>query len=428
MKYTQNDKILQITENTLIIGIDVASKVHFARAFDFRGIEYGTFIRFTNDAVGFGQLLIWIEELKASHSKSHVMVGMEPTGHYWFNLAHYLGDYSIKTVLVNPFHVKRSKELDDNNPTKNERKDPKTIAMLVKDGRYMIPYIPEGVYSDLRIAMENRSRIVDRLVGVANRAKRWLSIYFPEFTTVFGDWEGKTAQICLREFATPNHVLEKGVDGIVERWRQSKIRAVGQKRAVALYQAAEDSVGIREGLSAAIVELEALLEEYDMFIKQKERLETLVKELLLQIPGSQQLLLIKGVGVITVAGFLAEVGDIKRFSHPKQLLKYAGLNLKENSSGNHKGQTTITKRGRKGLRALLFRAILPIVAKNTEFRELHTYYTTRTNNPLKKMQSLVALMSKLIRVFFGLLTKNVAYDPQKMMSDIQRLPIEQKAA
>lgn len=356
------------------------------------------------------------------------MVGMEPTGHYWFNLAQYVGDFNIKTVLVNPFHVKRSKELDDNNPTKNDRKDPKTIAMLVKDGRYMIPYIPEGVYSDLRIAMESRSRIIDRLIEVANRAKRWLSIYFPEFTTVFGDWEGKTAQICLREFPTPNHVLDKGVDGITERWRQSKIRAVGQKRAVALYRAAEESVGMREGLNAATVELAALLEEYDVFTQQKERLEALVEELLVQIPGSQQLLLIKGVGVITVAGFLAEVGDITRFSHPKQLLKYAGLNLKENSSGDHKGQTTITKRGRRGLRALLFRAMLPILAKNAEFKALHVYYTTRANNPLGKMQSLVALMCKLIRVFFGLLTKNVAYDADKMMSDIKRFPVVQKAA
>ena len=46
----------------------------------------------------------------------------------------------MKPVLVNPHHVKKSKELDDNNPTKNDRKDPKVIAGLVREGRYMIPY------------------------------------------------------------------------------------------------------------------------------------------------------------------------------------------------------------------------------------------------------------------------------------------------
>ena len=50
---------------------------------------------------------------------------MESTGHYWFTFAQHLKDHNTKIVLVNPFHVKRSKELDDNNPTKNDRKTQK---------------------------------------------------------------------------------------------------------------------------------------------------------------------------------------------------------------------------------------------------------------------------------------------------------------
>ena len=70
---------------------------------------------------------------------------------------------------------------------------------------------------------------------------------------------------------------------------------------------------------------------------------------------------------------------------------------------------------------------MPMVAKNDEFKELHRYYTTRAGNPLKKKQSLVALMCKLIRIFYAILTKDVAYDPEKMMSDIHR-PVLQEAA
>ena len=81
---------------------------------------------------------------------------MEPTGHYWFNLGKFLQDNEMKPVLVNPHHVKKSKELDDNNPTKNDRKDPKVIAGLVREGRYMIPYLPEGVYADLRTAIKHK--------------------------------------------------------------------------------------------------------------------------------------------------------------------------------------------------------------------------------------------------------------------------------
>jgi transposase len=55
--------------------------------------------------------------------KTEVIVGIEPTGHYWMNLANFLDHYGIPLVMVNPMHVKRSKELDDNLPTKNDKKD-----------------------------------------------------------------------------------------------------------------------------------------------------------------------------------------------------------------------------------------------------------------------------------------------------------------
>lgn len=420
MKYTQNEKILQVTEETLIVGVDVASELHFARAFDYRGLELGKVIRISNDADGFQSFKTWINELKLKHEKKTVMVGMEPTGHYWFTLGQWLRDSGVKIVLVNPFHVKRSKELDDNNPTKNDRKDPKTIAMLVKDGRYMIPYIPEGIYSELRTAMESRWHLVKQLNAVRNRVQRWLSIYFPEFGTVFANWEGKAALIALREFPTPAKVQLKGIDAIAARWRKDKIRAVGLKRTVRLIEAAQSSVGVREGLLAAENDLMMLLEDYDVKVQQLERLMTLVEYLVFQIPGINEVLKIKGIGLVTIAGFMAEVGDLSRFEHPRQIQKLAGLNIKENSSGKHKGKTSITKRGRKRLRALLFQAMLPLVAQNAEFRALHLHYTSRSNNALRKKQSLILLSCKLIRIIFALLTKQVAYDPQKMMNDIQR--------
>ena len=242
--------------------MDIASEIHYARAFNNRGIEVGKLIRFTNSEEGFIAFETWAEELKVKYNKNQVIVGMEPTGHYWFNFAQHLKDHGIKIVLVNPFHVKRSKELDDNNPTKNDRKDPKTIAMLVKDGRYMVPYIPEGIYSELRTAMETRWQIVKQLNTIRNRVKRWISIYFPEFNTVFGDWEGKAALIALKEFPTPARVVEIGVEGIVSYWKKEKIRAVGKRRAVELIEAAKKSIGIREGLAAANNELLGLTPQF----------------------------------------------------------------------------------------------------------------------------------------------------------------------
>lgn len=92
----------------------------------------------------------------------------------------------------------------------------------------------------------------------------------------------------------------------------------------------------------------------------------------------------------------------------------------EDSSGKHQGKTRISRRGRKRLRYLLFEVAMSLVGKNPEFRKLHHYYTTRDENPLKKMQSLMAVACKLIRVFYAILTKGVEYDAQKMLSDIKR--------
>jgi len=420
MKYNQNEKLNQMDLSTMVVGIDVGSESHYARAFDYRGIELSGVFKISNDAAGFEAFEKWTHDLMKKHGKSRSIVGMEPTGHYWFNFGYSLKEAGTKVVLVNPMHVKRSKEFDDNSPTKNDRKDPKTIAMLVKDGRYLEPYMPEGIYRELRIAMETRERYVKQLTVIDNKVQRWISIYFPEFKTVFKDWTGQGAMIALKNFATPEKVLAKGIESIASMWKAEIKRAVGTKHAFKLVKAAQDSVGIKEGLKSAEYDLISLIEEYEFSLKKYKATMNLVEELLYEVPNIKELLAIKGIGIVTVAGFVAEVGDIRRFEHPKQIQKLAGLNLKENSSGKHKGKTTLSKRGRKRLRRVLFQAVMVLAAKNPEFRQLHLYYTNRVENPLKKKQSLMAISCKVIRVFYTLLTKGLTYDGEKMIKDIQR--------
>jgi transposase len=417
MNYTQNEKIMSITESTLVIGIDIAKQFQYARAFDYRGIELSKVKSFENTAEGFKTFHEWLKLVAKESKKDNIIVGLEPTGHYWFTLGNFLKELGIKLVLVNPFHVKRSKELDDNSQTKNDLKDPKTIAKLVIDGRYSQPYIPEGIYSELRIAMDMKESLTKNLNIVKNRVDHWIDKYFPEFNDVFADWEGKAALMSLTEFATPEEVLLTGVQQIVVTWKKEVKRAVGIQRAVRLVEAAKISIGIKEGLKMAKKELEANLEQYALYLKQNEQLEIEIEELAFQVPGVKEMVSIKGVGIMTAAGFIAEVGDIKRFTHPSQIQKLAGLNLIENSSGKHKGKTSISKRGRARLRAILFRVIMPLVSKNDEFKMLHEFYTNRKENPLKKKQSLILLCCKLIRIFFAVITKKVEYNPQKLISD-----------
>jgi transposase len=428
MKYTQNFKISQVTENTLVIGVDIAKSKHYARAFDWRGMELSKVVSFRTDKRGFRRFQEWAEEIASETGKDKIIVGMEPTGHYWFTFAAEINRIGMMVVQVNPYHVKKAKELDDNTPSKSDRKDPKTIAMLVKDGRYQIPYFPTGTYAEIRKAYEIRENQLSKLWAVKNRVQRWFDIYFPEFTQVFRSWEGKTALVTLEKFPTPQQVLEVGDEYALSIWREDVKRGVGIKKAQALVEAAENTIGIKEGLKMAEHEMQCILEEYKLLRSILDKTEENLEEMIISVPGIDKALSIKGIGIITVAGFIAEVGDITRFSHPKQIQKLAGLNLRENSSGDHQGQTTISKRGRRRLRALLFRAILPVVAKNNEFKELHKYYTTRAINPLKKKQSLIVLCGKLIRVFYALMTMDVEYSPEKMLGDIKRPQGMTKAA
>jgi transposase len=419
MKRTQNEKILQIKNETLVVGIDVGKETHYARAFDYRGIELAKLLRFENTAQGYAALDEWMANIMQQKEKTEAIVGFEPTGHYWFTLGDHLQKKGHKLGIVNPFHVKCTRELDDNSPTKNDRKDPKTIAMLVKDGRYRDVYIPEDLYQELRESVLERERIQDQLIALGNQIIRWLDIRFPEFSGVFKDWRGKTALATLRAFPTPSKVAKAGIEGIMVIW-QRQLQKPSRKKAEKLLKAAVESVGRTAGSEAAEVALQNMLSQYEMIQQQQDALEGLMQELLLRVPNAANLLQIKGMGMLTATTIVSEIGDIGRFRDPRQILKMAGLSLRENSSGKHKGKTTISKRGRKRLREGLFRVMIPILANNAEFRQLHQRNLTRENNPLSKMQSIIALCGKLIRVIYAVLTKGCEYDAIKMLNDINR--------
>ena len=206
-----------------------------------------------------------------------------------------------------------------------------------------------------------------------------------------------------------------GADAINQLWRAKKIRAVGIKRAKLLVEVAANSIGVKQGVNAARCEISMLIEDFLKKKEQEQRVIEILETLCIQIPNADKLLNIKGVGILTVASFLGEVGDIRRFDSPKQIQKLAGFAITENSSGKYKGQSCISKRGRKLLRYTLFQAVMSMIMHLPEFKELHRYYTTRAKNPLKGKQSKVAL-----RIFYVLLNKGVEYDSQKLMKDIVR--------
>lgn len=418
MNYTQNQKISQITPSTLIIGIDIAKDKHVARAQDDRGLDLGKRLVFENRIYGFEALLKWVKQHQEKHQKTHVIFGVEPTGHYWLSLAYYLTARNYDFVVVNPMHVKKSKELDDNSPTKNDTKDAKVIAQLIKDGRYSVPNLLDGIYAELREGVKIRDQLTEQLMITEGRIQNVIQRYFPEFFDVFGNWDGKTALCTLKMFPFPSEITEMTPEQVLEKWKPYVQRGVGIKRATKLVETAKKSIGIKVGLSFAKREIAYLIEQFELFKTQLKELDYELETIVGSLPGAKQMMKIPGLGAVTVALFYAEVGDISKYSHPQQLVNLAGLSLREHSSGKYKGQTRITKRGRRRLRRALYLAIRPLVAHNLTFKALHHYYTTRPERPLKKQQSLIALCCKLLRVLFVIGQKQCEFDGSKLLRGI----------
>ena len=368
-----------------------------------------------------------MEQHRKKNDKNHVIFGVEPTGHYWLNLAYFLRAKGFDFVLVNPMHVKKTKELDDNSPTKNDTKDARVISQLIKDGRYSVPNLLEGIYAELREGVKVRDQLIKQLMIIEGRIQNHIQRYFPEFFDVFGDWEGKAAFCTLKMFPFPSQIIEMEPEEILLKWKPYVQRGVGIKRATKLVETAKKSIGIQIGLQFAQHEMKFLLAQYELYKEQLEQLDQDIEALVETIPGAKEMISISGLGTTTVALFFAEVGDIKKYSHPQQIVNLAGLSLREHSSGKFKGQSRISKRGRSRLRRALYLAIRPLVAHNDTFKTLHFYYTKRPDKPLKKQQSLIALCCKLIRVLFVIGQKQCEFDGTKLLRGIPQLDSLQAA-
>lgn len=427
MKYKQNEKILQLAEETLIVGVDIAKHRHVARAQDFRGIQFGKALTFENVYSGFNSLISWINHLKDKHNKQEVIIGMEPTGHYWLPLAYWLKEQEIQVVVVNPAHVKKSKELDDNSPTKNDVKDARVISRLIEDGRYSEPHLPKGMYANLREGMNLYDQLMKDLQAVQGRVHQWIDRFFPEYTRVFNDWEGKASVQVLRMGFFPDEIVKCSEEEILAEIRKEVKRGVGMKKVQQLKEVASKSIGLKEGRDLARLKLKTLLAQYDLIQKEIASVWDKVEELMQQIQAVKEMTDIPGVGKKTVAAFFAEIGDLQKYDHPDQIIKLAGLNLRLATSGKWKGRTIITKRGRPKLRALLFKVVLPLIAQNPAFKALHQYFTTRNENPLKKKQSIIALCCKLIRILFTIGKRKIAFCPEKMLRDIPHFGLQAAA-
>ena len=387
-----------VNSRALIIAVDIGKTTNVGYGRCPNGVEILPF-EFSNNGEGFRKFWGRICQTLAAHHLEEVVVGFEPTGSYTEPLIHFLMKRSVRMVQVNPMHTKRIKDLQGNSPGKTDRKDPKVIADIISLGHALNVIVPEGPAAELRRLTQARERSIQRRTALYNQLQDLVFILFPEFLQVMKDVKTQSARYLLHHYPRPQDILRCGLEtlsSMLKRISRGKLR---NHRAVALHQAAQQSVGVREGEIGMLLEIQELLsqiETSDRFIK---KVEQEMDPFLDQIPYLHSILSVKGIGKITAAGLIGEVGDFRKFRIIPEILKLAGLDLFEISSGQHRGNRHISKRGRSLLRKLLFFAALSTIRKGGV---MHLPYQRYIQRGMPKGKAVVAIARKLLRILFAL--------------------------
>jgi len=416
MKGLRTKRVRAVKEGTLIATVDigVASNTGYCTTLDGRSTKS---FRFDNTKEGFEKFWCMTIASKNRFGCDEVVVGYESTGPYAEPLVHYLASKEVKVVQVNPMHTKKMKEVNDNSPLKTDSKDPRVIADIIRLGRALSIVVPEGDAASLRRLNNARERHVGEQTALLNQLQQLVFLIFPEFKTVLKNVKSKTAQHILKRYSTPERIGGLSKEALGEQMRKWSMGKFGIKEAESLIGLARETVGIKEGIAGIFLDIRHILMQLEAEVRFISEIEAEMGATLDRIPYSVRLLSIKGLGAVSVAGLIGEVGDFSKFGTQSEIMKLAGLDLYEISSGKRKGQRRISKRGRSLLRKILFYAAIQMIRKNGI---MYDYYARLTGRGMERMRALIAVSRKLLRIIYAIVRDNTDYVgeyqvPQRMV-------------
>lgn len=407
MKSIKTTKGSFVNGKALIVTADIGKEKHFG----YWRCPDGTDVKpfpVPNTRAGFETFWDLISRAQKLHKLDGIIFGFESTGPYGEPLAQFMRARGAQLVQVNPLHTKRFKEVTDNSPNKTDQKDPKVIADIIAMGRFLTVVIPEGPAAELRRLSQARERSTRRHTALANQAQCLMASIFPEFLRAMKGVTSASAQYLLKHYPTPQEIVACGLTELTKTLRTVSRGKLGADRAHALYEAAQSTVGVTEGQASMVLELQELLALMDASQRFTRNLEREMITHLARIPCSNTLLSLKGIGDVTAAGLLGEVGDFRQFRTLGEVMKLAGLDLFEVSSGRHTGQRHISKRGRPLMRKLLYFAAINTVKQGGA---MHQWYRNACDRGMPKTKALVAVSRKLLGILFALVRDHSMYVP-----------------
>jgi transposase len=400
-------KFIKVNGKTLIVGIDIGKSNHYG-FFLTMSYESAKSFQFSNTREGFNLLIGKIKKFTQVNDIENVVIAVESTGNYWLPLAYYIHNNTNYTLVqVNGKHTKRFKDVTDNTPNKTDHKDPKVIAQVVLIGSSLRVNLPQGVKANVRELTRSRKAFQADRKRVVNRIHAILSLYFPEYLDLFKDISCKTSTFLLKNHPSPGSIIKLGLEPLIKELQKISRGRCNIKKAEELITAAFNTIGVRDGLESYQSMVLAYIVQIELFDTQISAVENQIKASLASLEEYYILRTIKGIGDITIATIISEIGEFSQFKTNKELLKFGGLNLIENSSGKHRGNRRISKVGNEHLRTSLYFLALRMVKKGGIYHEQYTMYV---NKGMEKKKAIIAISRKLLRTIHSLIKNNQAFD------------------
>jgi transposase len=411
---TLSKKLASVKPGTLFVGVDLALDRNIAVVLTERAERLARF-GFPNERDGYDYFYRRLEAAQESRQAPAVLVGMEPTNYFWKLLAadmeQHRPDYGYR--LVNPYTVKKNREGDQLDRSKDDNRDAFTIGDLLRTGKYTETQLLHGAYAELRQYVTLYTRLQRD-----NRRQKTLihnvaGQLFPEMTHVFKDLTGVTVLAMLRNHASAAVVWKMSQEAFIASvradFRGQRLQVAKLRRA---HVQATRSVGLRDGVEALQLALRLHIEALEALQPQLKEVCTALVDTFLALPEAKYLLSVHGLGIITAATILSEIGDPGNYTNGRQLIKLAGTQPVLNTSGRKtRSRTPMSHKGRPRLRTALFFAVMRLVQRDKTFAREYQRLQTREKNPLTKMQALGVLMNKLLRILWALMRSRTFYNP-----------------
>lgn len=385
----------------IYVGIDIAKLNHYASAIDSDGVVLIEPFEFLNDNEGFYTLLYKLN----SFELDDIIIGLESTAHYGNNLVSFLVTKGLHVCVINPI---QTATLRKNNirKTKTDKIDTLVIAKavaLMDHPRFVTLY-------DIALTqLKNLGRFRMNLVKQRSRTKIQLTAYldqvFPELQYFFKSGiHQKTVYAILKEAPSATRIASMHLTHLKNLLVSNSHGHFKKETALELRVLAQKSVGTADrSLSIQITQSIAQIELLD---SQIDAVESEMKDIVISIDSV--IMTIPGIGPINGGMILGEIGDINRFSKPRKLLAFAGLDPSVYQSGNFIAKKTkMSKRGSSTLRYALMNAAHNIVKNNQTFKK---YYDSKRAEGRGHYNALGHCAGKLVRVIYKMLKDDVEFD------------------